>query len=159
MSRFVVSFSKEETEAALAYYSSHASQLPPFVSVFFQTLLAQVSQAENNPQGRNNLLASTDIQNTANFPITTVDFRQGTSSFSPYLPTPSPPRTFREKGGSQASNSFQTIVQTPSDLYQASPTTDLTQRGGLYLPTPSPSPPRTFLESDSVLSEKARLPS
>ncbi|KAJ3738277.1 hypothetical protein EV360DRAFT_90620 [Lentinula raphanica] len=44
MSRFIVSFSKEETEAALAYYSSNATQFPPLVSEFFQALLRQVSQ-------------------------------------------------------------------------------------------------------------------
>ncbi|KAJ3725308.1 hypothetical protein C8R42DRAFT_640192 [Lentinula raphanica] len=162
MSRFIVSFSKEETEAALAYYSSNATQFPPLVSEFFQALLRQVSQEScsgNLSQETNQCNTSTDIQSSTTPRTRTsnnsLHIPRLSQTISPYLltPSPSPPRMFPEDG------KFQTMSTSPNDPTQTTFTTNQTQRGDFSMPTSSPSLPRIFQHMNSVQSRGTRLPS
>ncbi|KAJ3966093.1 hypothetical protein EV361DRAFT_954396 [Lentinula raphanica] len=166
MSRFVVSFSQEETEAALAYYSSHALQLPPSVSKFFQALLGQVFQEGypvNFSQETNNHLASTDIQTGTNFLVTMMNLPQATTIIRPpHPPTsfPLPSGIFHKDGCSQTSYlETKSQIETPKDLNQTFPPTNLTHREGFLLPTPPFLPPRTFQETGPLMSGKTSVQS
>ncbi|KAJ3835470.1 hypothetical protein F5878DRAFT_663832 [Lentinula raphanica] len=170
MSRFIVSFSTEETEAALAYYSSHATQLPPLVSGFFQTLLHQFyneSHSENVPRDTSFCSAPTDSRSTTNLQMKTTNASHATTinsiqnprlsqTIRPYLltPSPSPPRMLPEDGR------FKRMTTSQSDFSQTASTMNQIQRGGFSLPTSAPSTPRILQDTNSVQLgvEETRLP-
>ncbi|KAJ3710689.1 hypothetical protein C8R42DRAFT_729129 [Lentinula raphanica] len=141
MSRLIVSFSKEETEAALAYYSCNATQLPPLVSADLSTYNLYRYSVINNSSNKE----SNDALHTPRL----------SQTIRPYLltPLPSPPRMFPEDGR------FQTTARYPNGLTQTTFTTNQTQRGEFSLPTSSPSLPRIFQHINSVQSGGTKLPS
>ncbi|KAJ3823255.1 hypothetical protein F5880DRAFT_1652887 [Lentinula raphanica] len=162
MSRFIVSFSREETEAALAYYSSHATQFPPLVSGFFQTLLHQFSNeshSETVSQDTSFRSASTDVQSTTKLQMKTTNVSHAATistihtphlsqTIRPYLltPSPSPPRISPED------ERFQNRAPSPSNFSQTTPTTNQSQRGGFSLPMSSPLKSRISQDTNSVQS-------
>ncbi|KAJ3834481.1 hypothetical protein F5878DRAFT_664735 [Lentinula raphanica] len=169
MSRFIVSFSREETEAALAYYSSHAEQFPPLVSGFFQTLLNQFSNkvhSANSPQETSFHSTSTDSPTALQMKTTNV-FHETTmrpihaprrsQTIRPSLvtPSPSPPRMFPED------ERLQMMPTSPNHSSQTTLSPSQTEREGFSLPASSPSAPRIFQDTNLIQSgvEETRLPS